>query len=209
MTASDAQALAPPAIRLSFIMATAGERPSIARALRSIIAQPLAAGDEIILVGNLAPVWRHIPPGPYKPIVCGPFGDWGYTERNLGLKHATGTHIVVVDDDDALLPGAVEAIRGAIGTNPGRPIMFRMVEPHGLVIWLDKEVREGNHGGPQFVCPNVPDRLGTFSSRYEGDFDFCVSTLGKYPEGEGALVWDSAVIYGCREFGNLGWGRGW
>jgi hypothetical protein len=130
---------------------------------------------------------------------CPPGHNWGSDERRYAMSLARGTHLVFCDDDDALLPGAVQAIRAGAEAHPNRPLMFRMIEPGGQVLWRDPVVRCGNHGTPQFVTPNEHARLGTWGTRYEGDFDFVKSTLERYPPD--ALVWDSTIICGCRAHG--------
>lgn len=191
---------------LSFIVATTG-RASLGRMLKSIHEQPLTHEDQVLIIGNdglkkhewAAHDMRGVP-WVYFP--CEPGGDWGHTERNLGMIMATGTHLVFGDDDDAFLPGAVTAIRKAADRNPGRPLMFRMFDANGAVLWGLPQIQMGNHGTPQFVPPNVPDRLGQFGHRYEGDFDFVTSTLALYPTPpEKAVIWCADVIYGCRSFG--------
>ena len=190
-------------VRLSFVVATTG-RPSLSHMLNSIMEQPLVDGDEIIVVGN--PVNNGVPIQYWKfhgpamiPVSMPVGGDWGHTERNEGMKYATGTHLVFGDDDDAFLPGAVTAIREALDFRPNRPHMFRMIDPNGAILWVDPVVRMGNHGTPQFVAPNDPEKLGQFGHRYEGDFDFVESTLELYPPA--SLVWDTTILYGCRSFG--------
>jgi glycosyltransferase involved in cell wall biosynthesis len=181
--------------RLSVIVPTTG-RASLARALQSLADQPLAPEDEVLVVGEGDPVAATVARFGYTWIACPPGHNFGCDERTLGIARATGTHLVFLDDDDAFLPGAFAAIRAAVAAAPGRPVMFRMIAPGGRVLWTDPVVRIGNHGTPQFVPPNDPARLGQWGTRYEGDFDFCVSTLAHYPAD--ALVWDPTVIYTCR-----------
>jgi spore maturation protein CgeB len=180
--------------RFSVIVPTTG-RATLVRALQSV-ADQLEPGDEVIVVGgDDAGAEAAIRFG-FTFIPCGPGGNFGCTERTMGIARATGTHLVFLDDDDAFLPGAFAKMREACAAHPGRPVMFRMIAPGGRVLWHEPVVRLGNHGTPQFVTPNDRARLGQWGTRYEGDFDFCVSTLAHYPEG--ALVWDSTVVYTCR-----------
>lgn len=187
----------------SVIVATTG-RPTLPRALQSLADQPLVpgdpvlltAGDEVIVVGAGAAIRGVAARFGYRFLEAGPFGDWGQQERQTAMRHARGTHLAFLDDDDVFCPGAFAAMRAAVGAHPRRPVMFKMVAPWGTTIWKDPVVRCGNHGGPQFVCPNDPARLGVWGRRYEGDFDFIVSTLAKYPPD--ALVWDATVTYVCR-----------
>jgi glycosyltransferase involved in cell wall biosynthesis len=181
--------------RLSVIVATLG-RDTLRRALQSAADQPLLPGDEVLVVGDGDHIERVAAEFGFRYIRCAAGGDFGYSERNYAMPFASGTHLLFLDDDDCYTPGAFDAIRRAIAANPERPLMFRMVAPWGQTLWVDPTVREANHGGAQFVVPNVADRLGTWGTRYEGDFDFCMSTLAHYPDG--SLVWDETVIYVCR-----------
>jgi glycosyltransferase involved in cell wall biosynthesis len=184
--------------RFSVIVATIG-RPSLTRALQSLADQPLAADDQVLVVGHGDAISDAAVRRGYTFLPCPPGGNWGAVERRRGMLHATGTHLVFLDDDDIFLPGAFAAMRTGCAAHPGRPLMFRMIAPWGDVIWREPTVRCGNHGGPQFVTPNDPARLGQWSSRYVCDYDFCVSTLAHYPPD--ALVWDSTVTYLCRPKG--------
>ena len=154
--------------RFSVIVATSG-RPTLARALQSLADQPLAppdavlltAGDEVLVVGAGAAIHDVADTFGYRFLEAGPFGDWGQRERQAAMAHATGTHLVFLDDDDVFLPGAFAAMRRACAAHPGRPLMFKMITIGGSTIWTDPAVRCGNHGGPQFVTPNDPAKLGT------------------------------------------------
>src|SRR5262249_48456121 len=119
---------------------------------------------------------------------------------------ATGDYLVFGDDDDAFFPDTRKAIVAAARIDPGRPLMFRMIDPNGAIVWVDEKIRMGNHGTPMFVVPNDPKKRGRFGNRYEGDFDFVQSTLAKYTNndytGESMVVWDKTIIYGCRIFGD-------
>jgi len=53
------------------------------------------------------------------------------------------------------------------------------------------------------VTPNDPARLGAWTDRYVGDFDFLTSTLAKYPKG--ALVWDETILCACRTYAARVW----
>ena len=187
-------------VRLSIILATSG-RPSLELAASAAVCQ-MAEVDELIIAGGgpLAEAlaeergveWIDLPAG----------GDWGHSERNAAMPLAEGTHLLFVDDDDALLPGALEAVRAAIATNPDLPHIFRMIDPQGRILPERPGLAQGHIGTPCLVAPNVPEKLGRWGHRYEGDFDFIRSTLDHYPDG---AVWHADVIYGCREHGARAW----
>lgn len=185
--------------RFSFILPTVGRR-TLHRAIMSAIKQ-MSTHDEILLITDATrrDLKAYMADRRIKLIHCTQSDDWGNPERRLAIPMASGTHICILDDDDQYLPGALQAMRNTCIAHPERPIMFRMVDPGGLLLWVNEEIACGNHGGPQFVAPNIPDRLGTWGKgRREADFEFCCSTLERYPDGEHALVWDQTVTYGCR-----------
>ena len=136
--------------------------------------------------------WLEMPPGK----------NWGFNERREAIIRAVGTHLMFIDDDDAVLPGAVSTIRAAVSEEPLRPHVFRIVLPDGRIVPNVRVIREGNVGSPSMIVPNVWSQLGQWTPRYAGDFDFIESTLRHYPDGP---VWHDEVIYGCREFGRMAW----
>ncbi len=178
----------------SIIIPTIG-RPALRQALESIMDQ-VGDHDEVILVGadtefvrdEAALVGARVIPYP-------PAGDYGYTERWIGITQAVCSHLVFLDDDDVYLPGAFDAMRAEIAQEPDRPILFKMIAPWGEELWRDKGVLiEGDFGGAQFVCPNRPGKLGRYSTRYEADYDFIISTIAYYPEG---VRWSDTLTYRC------------
>lgn len=179
---------------LSIILASS-DRTTINRMIDSIINQK-DGDDELLVIGPKSLERFHVRPLNVKHLLCEPGNNWGHSERNFAIPFAKGSHLWFVDDDDIIAPGAIHSIKKTCAENPGRPIMFRMADPNGLVLWCRKEVVQGNQGTPQLIVPNDPERLGVFGNRYEGDFDFAVSTLEKYPPN--SLVWSQHIIYVCR-----------
>lgn len=179
-------------VRFSIIVATTG-RPTLVRALQSLADQPLADGDEVLVVGAGADAARRFG---YRHVPCASGGDWGGTERRKGIALATGTHLAFLDDDDVYLPGAFARMRAAVIAAPSRPVMFRMINVDGSTLWRERRVAYGNHGTPQFVTPNVAGKVGLWGTDYAGDTAFVVDTLRRYEPD--ALVWDETVTYQCR-----------
>lgn len=187
-------------IRLSVILPTTG-RETLAFAAACASGQ-LKAGDELIIVGGGA-VGRQVAQAEAAHwIDHAPGGDWGGRERMTAMQVARGSHLLFVDDDDALLPEALEEVREALAVAPDRPHIFSMLNIDGRVLPAGRVVAQGNIGTPQLIAPNVASKLGQWGTRYEGDYDFIVSTLAHYPDGP---IWHDAVIYGCREYGRQAW----
>lgn len=170
------------------------------RCLASVMPQ-LAPDDEIIvawdshddLPGN---GWDQFDDPNVRALVHDAgYHAWGHPQRRVAQEWARGDYLVHIDDDDELAPDALAAIRAAIERNPGRPLMFRFLAPFGLVMPQYPLVAEGNVGGTGFVTPNDPRRLGRWSDRYQGDYDYITSTLDHYPPN--ALVWEDAIIARC------------
>jgi glycosyltransferase involved in cell wall biosynthesis len=182
---------------LSIIVPTIG-RPSLFNTLASIVAQPLDRspvpdvdeGDEVLVIGG-SPAGiigfesfgvRHVP--------CPMGGHWGCEERMLGIAQARQSHLAFLDDDDVWLPHARAAIGRAIATDPDQPILFQMRYGSGRVLWATPSVQMGNVSTQMIVVPNDPTRLGRWTTRREGDYDFLAS-LG-WPASD--IVWRDEVI---------------
>jgi len=164
--------------RLSIVVATQG-RPTLGRTLASITSQ-IEHGDELIVERDSS-------------------GDWGCAARTRGIARASGDYLLLMDDDDAYTPGAFAAIRRAVADAPGRPHMFRMAYADGRLLWDRQDLAVGNVSTQMFVAPLDPFRLGAWTTRYEGDFDFISTTLANYPAG--ALVWSDQVVARIRPEG--------
>jgi glycosyltransferase involved in cell wall biosynthesis len=169
---------------ISFIVPTIG-RASLADTLASIETDP---GDEILVVGDC---FRHPPTDPrprYIPCMAGE--DWGCKERTLGIGLARGDYLAFIDDDDVYRTGARAAMREAMRETPDRPVLFRMTYPDGRILWHYPLLRCGNVSTQMVLIPNDPARLGRWTARREGDFDFLASM--QWPPDE--IAWRYEVI---------------
>ena len=124
-----------------------------------------------------------------------PATGWGYPQREYAIRHAGGTHLWGVDDDDRVAPWALETIRRIAGEHPCRPLMFRVIH-NGLPIWKNRlpALMIGNVSNQNFITPNIKERLGQWGKRYEGDFDFIVSTVELHPSGAKSIIWRPEVL---------------
>lgn len=181
-------------IKLSLIIPTIG-RPLLKRLISQVVAQ-LDSLDEVIVVGDgpspeaseqLRGLDSRIHYHEHGPTRC-----WGHEQRNWAMTIATGTHLMFLDDDDELLPGALGVIRATARKYQDKILIFRM--HHGRsVLWIAPRIYLGNVGTQMFVVPNVPGRLGTWGSRYEGDLDFLKSTVSAYPNKENDVIWREEI----------------
>ena len=156
--------------RVSVIIPTVG-RDTLGDAIASA-----SWADEVIVVFDAASVPADAPQG-VRVFACGPSGHWGAEQRNLGIARATGTHLAFIDDDDVYTPGAPASLARALAARPGRIHIFKMRDGdrlcggHGCLF-------SGGIGTPMFVVPN-DGATGAWTERYEGDFDFIMSTMAR------------------------------
>ena len=159
-------------ISFSIIIPTLG-KPPLARTLESIRSQPPMPGDEVLLIQD----WGHggrlisdasqmfydakVPgrtwvgepiPDPRchphnSPIKCPP--------RNEAMLHATGTHMMFMDDDDIYTPGAFEKIRVGVAAFPDRLILCGTKFP-SRITGMNPQIGIGKTGTPSYVFPNTP-----------------------------------------------------
>jgi hypothetical protein len=104
--------------------------------------------------------------------------DWGHETRNLALPRCAGTHLLFIDDDDRYLSGALALVRERVSALPRKVHLFAMALDYGVVIKPSWPLVEGHIGTPMFCVPRVRRKLGRWSNRYEGDYDFIRSTMG-------------------------------
>ena len=194
-------------MNLSIIIPTLG-RDTLLRTWESIYPQ-LEDGDRVWMIADGMPAYtkcRQIHGYRHEPVVVccetqpemakQPGGSQRNAFLNCGGRYG-GDYLLWIDDDDVYLPGALAVIRGALAVNPGVPHLFRMKQPWGLV-WADGSeglLIEGNVGTPMIVAPNIPEKLGRFGNRYEGDFDFIQQTVSLHG---GEVIWRPEVIVECR-----------
>lgn len=182
------------------------------RCLTSIASQPLHPGDEVLVAGDctdgplpdveaivaeFGSQFRYLPVvGTLHQLVDGvDCHSYGHDQLNAAMAAATGDYLLAQDDDDVYVRGAFDAVRGLVDSlSAPRPMMFRFVTRFRTLLWATPEVREQWVGGHNLVLPNNKERLGTWSPRYNGDFDWIRSSLDKWPGGDADVVWDERVL---------------
>lgn len=133
-------------------------------------------------------------------------GNYGNKLRDLAIATAQESYFVFLDDDDIFAPGAVNIIKEAIAKHHPRPIIFKMINGNGEILWRNREVTPGNVGGSMFVCPNVPGKLGRWANGagHRSDYEFIRQTLESYGPGwRQEIVWSDEVIIHCRPQGEI------
>jgi glycosyltransferase involved in cell wall biosynthesis len=188
-------------VSFSVVVPTLG-RGSLGYAMGSIREGGLEEGvDEVMVVMDSAgreETEEYLGKGERVVWVKGMVGRFGYPQRNAALAWARGSHLIFLDDDDYYLPGAVSAMREEVEKAPEKIHLFRMDwgrdDREHQVIWREPRLYGGNVSTPLFCIPNVPDKLGKFGERYEGDYDFLVSTLAARGETEADIVWVDRLI---------------
>lgn len=182
---------------LTIVVPTIG-RPSLKNTLDSIASQIQMFDQVFIVADGIYPQSKALAKTygiqyGYFEFADGPAGDWGARARNFGVDLAKKAYIAFMDDDDQYLPGAFAFIKNAIKTFPGDPFMFRMI--HGKsMLWTRNDLAVGNVSSQMVVVPNIKKKLGRFTSRYEGDFDFIKSTADLYATDYDPFIWREEII---------------
>jgi hypothetical protein len=185
---------------LSVIIPSVG-RPGLPRTLASIRDQGHPDAVEIVVVGDThAGTFRHALADMsglcafyYARYLEHDGGGHmvGHPQRQHGMAQARGEWLAFSQDDNVLTPGAIDAIRDALVGTPG-PRLFRVSPRPGCVVWDQLGcLAVGHIDADCLVVPNVPARLGTWTSRYAGDADMIAETVARWG---GTARWDTALI---------------
>jgi hypothetical protein len=211
---------------LSVIVPTIG-RPSLERAVNSLLRQGEWLPYEVILVGDThagtyeadLPRARDLAER-YPALVRyvehdGGVHAWGHPQRNHGATVARGEYLSYLGDDDLYVRGAFQtiarAIRPRVIDHPDdlRVFLFRWIAPWKHVLWEQAgKLAQDYIDAECIVCPNVADRLGVWNpARYQGDFDFIRETVEKWG-GLEKVIWQPEVIAQAKPSDAEDWTRG-
>jgi predicted SAM-dependent methyltransferase len=175
---------------LTAIIPTIGrDLTGLARAVDSLRSQGEAAnGVEILVVGD-----THSGELPQVPALAEQWGVryvghdggrhcYGQPQRQAGTAHATGGYLCWGADDDIWTHNALADIRACIDRQEHpRPLVFRFVPPwRGIPVPVEPVLRERNVDASCLVVPNIPEKLGRWGLRYEGDYDFAQETAAQW-----------------------------
>lgn len=191
---------------ISVIVPTVG-RIQLRRSLESVYGQ-LEADDELILVADgpirsvrdvvaefASPRLRYLEHDD-------PESSFGWAQRNVGMRIASGDVMAFLDDDDTYLPNALASIRRE--AVHGRPMIFRR-EYKDRFSWTAPEFIEGEIGTGMFVVPRIEGRwmecpmsLTRVKPGYT-DFRWILETLELWPAH--SVLWCRDFIYCCKGHG--------
>lgn len=185
---------------LTLMIPTAG-RETLRRCLESIATQENAPSFEVIVIGDTferelddtrAAVKSFGRRFRFQTFDAG-HHCFGHCQLNYGIGLARGRWLHCNDDDDIYAPGALAAIAEVVQSDIcGIPHLFRFRSYWGPEFWAQEgAVQEGLIGGHCLVARNRLGKIGRFTCRYEGDFDWIKSTLEKNDE---QAIWHSDVI---------------
>lgn len=185
---------------LSVIVPTCG-RETLAATLACCVGQ-LEPGDEVIVVGD------GDQPGARR--LCEALKGVRYLERAMqgsrfgnaqrdhGMRAATGSHLLFIDDDDCHEPDAFVRIRARLAEYPERAHIFRARwgpghHAHGVVLWKVPAVVSQNIATPMVVLPNrryLTSWMAHNAAGIVSDYGFLSHALAEL----GEPVWHSQVI---------------
>lgn len=192
----------PADIKFSFVIPTMS-KPTLRRTLMSIQHGGADAEDQIIVIGD-----GYNPEAKRMAEQCCPFMGIPYiyeqlprkqgsgSARVVGIKKATGTHILFIDDDDQYQPGKLHYVREVVALNPELPHVFRMRNcnhdrAHWHALFEQPEVRMGNIGTPMVVLPNKQEKIAIWDdTHFCADYFFFQKTFRMFPE----VIWNPTEI---------------
>jgi hypothetical protein len=194
-----------PRPEISVVIPTTG-RPTLERTLASIrlpCVEPPTDGIEIIVVGDIH-ADTYTPDLDAARRLCVRYGAtywehdggshcWGQQQRNKGMSLATGRLITFLQDDDVYTAGAFDVIRRG---EYSWPTLYRCYMHHGQrTVWHYRgKIEQGNVDANNIVVPNIPSKLGVWSSVYLGDLDFITETIRNF----GSCTWNEHIIAEAR-----------
>ncbi len=191
---------------LSVIVPTVDPNRPLRQMLMSVQKQPLNPGDEVVVVvdgfetpeeniDRIRTVVKGFGPQ-YRVLVHDAWHHcWGHCQLNKAIETCMkGNWVLANDDDDIFAPGAFKAVRETIKTlDEPRPILFRFRRPgigRFCIQWVEKVIIYGLISGHSLVAPN-DDRMGRFTCRYPGDYDWVVSTVKNHDK---IVHWDETIV---------------
>jgi len=127
-----------------------------------------------------------------------PGGRYGHPARDLAMTRAKADYLLFLDDDDIFAPHTWPTIVYELGLYWAQPVIFRMVNGNGEVLWKDPVLTVGNVGGSMVALPNRPHLpfWASTSDRHGCDLEFIQAALGRYHPSE--IRWSAQILVICR-----------
>lgn len=123
---------------------------------------------------------------------------FGHHQLDYGISQAQGDYIHCNDDDDVWTPDAVALMRRGVSVYSGFALLFRFHSYFGLDFWDMAGHFERNYiGGHCLVTPNMPDKVGSWTCDYTGDFDYVESTVEAFG-GVQKAIWINEFVARAR-----------
>jgi len=190
----------------SIIIPTVDPDRPLRRTLMSVKKQPIGPNDEVIVVidgfetapEKIEKIQKIVGEfGPQYRVIVHDAGHhcWGHCQLNKAIDECKkGNWILANDDDDIFSQGTFKAVRNTIKTlDEPRPIMVRFRRSGGgrfCVQWAEKVITYGLISGHCIIAPK-DERIGKFTCRYPGDFDFVTSTVKNHNK---VIHWDETIV---------------
>lgn len=179
----------------SVVVGSAG-RPQLRTMLDSIRRQKRLAGDQCIVIvdsfeqgvrEDVQALVRSYGEG----FIAGAYDSgyhWlGVEQVNYALQHVplTGSHVLLLGDDDVFVDGAYERIRPVCDANPGRAVLWQVVMPHDKntgqrdILPRHASIARGTIGGSSIAAPR--EYVGLHSTRkyVSHDYDWLYAVIDK------------------------------
>ena len=160
--------------------------PHFEQCIKSVVSQPGWNWEWLVGLDGFNPgsqgLLRQYQRPQILPIEVSPANQctWGNRQKNELMHRATGDLLLFLDQDDVLEPTAVTDVLMATSEKTLIPTFYRVEIAGQNLGW--GEVKMSKVSGSQFVVPNAPEKLGSWTPEiaYAADFNFIQSTLRKW-----------------------------
>lgn len=124
-------------------------------------------------------------------------GNYGNSLRDMAMSLSDKDYFLYLDDDDIFVFGIWSTIKRELKQHYPRPVIFRMMDPLGRILWKEQRITPGNVGGSMFCPPNIPEQMATWGDYigHGSDVQFIEATLKKQ---DMTPAWSGEVIIKCK-----------
>ena len=198
----------------SVLVPTIG-RSSLEATVRSYLAQERIWGDELhvlidthgraisgtcrSMIARQAPTW---PDGVYvDEYDAGERETWlGVAQMNRRWRsgRVTGSHVLILGDDDCYTPAAFATLRSICGAEPDRPVLFQFVAPWREVLWDRPRLRKSRISGCCIAVPRAWMVEHPTGHYVEHDYDWIVGIVDRARAAGHEPIWLAEVFVVAR-----------